>query len=201
MTKQPKPLTPEALRPLVEPLMRTDAAHDWHHIVRVWQNALAIAATEPRTDHEILNPAALLHDLGEKLPGQSNALVTEEIIAPLLAPFEVSPPKLPIIVQAINEHSFSRGWPPSSLEAAIVQDADRLDALGAIGIARTFAVGGARQRPLYDPSDLTNSIQHFYNKLLTLKDRMNTAEGRRLAERRHAFMEQFLVEFYSEWGE
>jgi uncharacterized protein len=194
-------ISPEALRPTIEALMKMDAAHDWHHILRVWRNAQAIAATEPGVDHEVLDPAVLLHDIGPKQPGQGNALVSADDLAPLLAPFAVSAAKLPILAQVINEHSFSRGWEASSLEAAILQDADRLDAIGAIGIARAFAVGGARQRPLYDPVDQTNSIQHFYDKLLHLQAGMNTTEGRRLAERRHALMEQFLSEFFAEWGQ
>ncbi|HYN88088.1 MAG TPA: HD domain-containing protein, partial [Ardenticatenaceae bacterium] len=172
-----------------------------YHVARVWRSARAIAATEPDVDYEILDAAGLLHDIGEKQPGRGNALVDVETLAQLLAPFEVPPEKYARIVQAINEHSFSRGWAPGSIEAAILQDADRLDAIGAIGVARAFAVGGARGRPLYDPSDPTNSLQHFYDKLLKLKDRMNTAEGRRLAGRRHAFLEQFLAEFLREWGE
>lgn len=194
----PTTLTPEALRPVIELLMTTDPAHDWHHVVRVWRLAQAIANTEPRVDHEVLDPAVLLHDIGTKQASGSNALVEVATIAPLLAPFGVPPAKLPAIAQAINEHSYSRGRRATSLEAAILQDADRL---GAIGIARVFAVGGARGRPLYDPDDPTSSIQHFYDKLLTLKDGMNTAEGRRLAGHRHAVMEQFLMEFYAEGGE
>ncbi|HBY94387.1 MAG TPA: metal-dependent phosphohydrolase [Chloroflexi bacterium] len=181
--------------------MATDPAHDWHHVVRVWRLAQAIAATEPAVDHEILDPAVLLHDISPKQPGSSNALIEAATIVPLLAPFDVPPHKLPAITQAINEHSYSRGWRATSLESAILQDADRLDAIGAIGIARVFAVGGARGRPLYDPHDPTNSVEHFYDKLLRLKDGMNTAEGCRLAEHRHAVLEQFLLEFYAEWGE
>lgn len=200
MTRYSPPLDPGAIRPVLEAHMPTDAAHDWHHIVRVWRSAQAIAATEVGVDHEILDPAVLLHDLGEKLPGRGNALLAEAEIAPILAPFGVARAKLPAIVQAINEHSFTRGWAPGSIEAAILQDADRLDAIGAIGIARCFAVGGARRRPLYDPADSTNSVQHFYDKLLRLRDGMNTAEGRRMAEQRHAFMLGFLDQFFAEWG-
>lgn len=197
----PDVLTPTSLRPVIEAVMRPDAAHDWHHIARVWRLARTIAATEPDVDDEILDPAVLLHDIGEKTPGRGNALVEAATVGPLLAPFGIPPHKLPAIVQAINEHSYSRGLAPSSIEAAILQDADRLDAMGAIGVARAFAVGGAKGRPLYRPDDSTSTIQHFYDKLLKLKDGMNTAEGRRLAERRHSFLEQFLSEFLAEWGD
>ncbi len=179
--------------------MTADAAHDWHHIERVFRNGLAIAATEPEADPIVLRAALLLHDVGEKRFGHGNALVTSEEVTDLLAPFEVPAEALPAIVTAINEHSFTRGARPSTLEAAIVQDADRLDAIGAIGVARAFAYGGANSRPLYDPDDLTNSIQHFHDKLFRLKERMNTREGRRLAEARHVFMEHFVAEFMQEW--
>jgi uncharacterized protein len=196
----PEQLTPNSLRPLVEARMTADAAHDWHHIERVFRNGLAIAATEPDVDPVVLRAALLLHDVGEKRFGHGNAVVTAEEVADLLAPFEVPAEALPAIVTAINEHSFTRGARPSTLEAAIVQDADRLDAIGAIGVARAFAYGGANSRPLYDPDDLTNSIQHFHDKLFRLKERMNTRDGRRLAEARHAFMERFVVEFMQEWN-
>lgn len=197
----PRALTLEAVRPILDTAMTSDPAHDWHHVIRVWRLAQTIAATEQSVDHEILDPAVLLHDIGVKRPGRGNAPVEVATIARLLAPFDVPLQKIPAIAQAINEHSYSRGSRPTSLESAILQDADRLDAIGAIGIARAFAVGGARGRPLYDPTDPTNSIQHFYDKLLKLKDGMNTPEGRRLAEHRHAVLQQFLMEFYAEWGE
>ncbi|HEX8683549.1 MAG TPA: HD domain-containing protein [Ardenticatenaceae bacterium] len=196
----PERLTPTSLRPLVEARMTADAAHDWHHIERVFRNGLAIAATEPEANAVVLRAALLLHDVGEKRFGHGNAVVTIEEVADLLAPFEVPSEAVPAIVTAINEHSFTRGAKPSTLEAAIVQDADRLDAIGAIGVARAFAYGGANGRPLYDPDDLTNSIQHFHDKLFHLTERMNTREGRRLAEARHAFMERFVAEFMHEWN-
>lgn len=192
-------LTPERLRPLVERRMTVDAAHDWHHIERVFRTGLTIAATEPTCHAGILRAALLLHDVGEKQRGQGNALVDERLVGEILAPLGVPDEWLPAIVGAINDHSFTRGAAPSSLEAAIVQDADRLDAIGAIGVARAFAYGGAHQRSLYDPHDTTNSIQHFHDKLFTLRDRMNTAEGRRLAAERHAFMETFVARFFQEW--
>ena len=106
------------------------------------------------------------------------------------------------IVRIIDQISFSRNTlPPDTLEGQCVQDADRLDAMGAIGIARTFAFGGSHGRAMHDPdgSDCSSSIAHFYDKLLLLKDRMNTETGRRLAQHRHAYLENFLAEFLSEW--
>lgn len=192
-------LTPDYLRPLVEAKMSKDAAHDWYHIERVYRNGLRIAKTEPTADQIILQAALVLHDIGEKTIGKGNAIVDEALIGQMLAPLGVPSEKVPAIVVAINEHSFTRGAKPSTLEAAIVQDADRLDAIGAIGIARAFAYGGANDRPLYAPNDPTNTIQHFDDKLFRLRGLMNTTEGRRLADERHEFMEAFVATFMEEW--
>ena len=194
-----KKLTPEHLRPLVEARMTKDAAHDWHHIERVYRHGLAIVNTEATADEMVLRAALVLHDIGEKTIGRGNALVDEALIGDILGPLGVAKEKWPAIVTAINEHSFTRGAKPSTLEAAIVQDADRLDAIGAIGVARAFAYGGANDRPLYSPDDPTNTIQHFDDKLFRLRDLMNTTEGRRLADERHRFMEDFVTQFMQEW--
>ncbi len=193
-------LTPETVRPLVEARMSQDAAHDWYHIERVFRNGLAIAATEPDADPLVLRAALLLHDIGEKRFGEGNALVGQSVVGDILRQLALPEATWAAILTAINEHSFTRGAAPSTLEAAIVQDADRLDAIGAIGIARAFAYGGAHGRPLYDPHDRTNSIQHFHDKLFTLHDGMNTAEGSRLAEARHRYMEGFVARFMEEWA-
>jgi uncharacterized protein len=194
-----KKLTPNTLRPLVEARMTKDAAHDWHHIERVYRNGLTIAATEAQAEQVVLRAALLLHDMGEKKIGHANALVDEQEVGEILAPLGVPKEKWPAIVSAINEHSFSRRAKASSLEAAIVQDADRLDAIGAIGIGRAFAYGGAHNRSLYDPDDPCNTIQHFYDKLFKLCQMMNTSEGRRLAHERHEFMLLFVRQFMQEW--
>ena len=199
MNKILETLTPTHLRPLVEAKMSKDAAHDWHHIERVYRNGLRIAKTEPSADEIILRAALLLHDIGEKTIGKGNAIVGEALIGQILTPLGVPSEKLPAIVVAINQHSFTRGAKPSSIEAAIVQDADRLDAIGAIGIARAFAYGGANDRPLYSPNDPTNTIQHFDDKLFKLRGLMNTTEGRRLADERHKFMQEFVATFMAEW--
>ena len=111
--------------------------------------------------------------------------------------------KIKLIVEIISQISFSAGnGAPRTLEGKCVQDADRLDAIGAIGIGRAFAFGGSRGRQIHDPegTDKTTTIQHFYDKLLLLKDRMNTATGKTLAHQRHQFMEDFLQQFYNEWN-
>ena len=193
-------LTPDHLRSVVEAKMSKDAAHDWYHIERVYRNGLHIAKTEPSADQIVLQAALVLHDIGEKTIGKGNAIVNEALIGQILTPLGVPVTKLPAIVIAINEHSFTRGAKPSNLEAAIVQDADRLDAIGAIGIARAFAYGGANNRPLYAPNDPTNTIQHFDDKLFKLRGLMNTSEGQRLADERHEFMQQFVAKFMDEWA-
>ncbi len=191
-------LTPDHLRSLVEAKMSKDAAHDWYHIERVYRNGLRIGRTEPAVDQLVLQAALVLHDIGEKTIDKGNAIVDETLIGQILTPLGVPVTKLPAIVIAINEHSFTRRAKPSSLEAAIVQDADRLDAIGAIGIARAFAYGGANDRALYAPDDPTNTIQHFDDKLFKLRSLMNTNEGQRLADERHEYMQGFVATFMQE---
>src|SRR5690606_1250922 len=119
-----------------------------------------------------------------------------------LAQFSLAIEQVDHLCQIIEEQSFSaKKGPMPTLEGKIVQDADRLEALGAIGIARCFAYGGKKGRPIYDPesTDGQHSIQHFYDKLLKIKEVMNTETGKKLAEERHRFMEAFLEQFYKEW--
>lgn len=189
--------------------------HDWYHINRVRKVALKLAEKEG-ANVETVELAALLHDIADHKfhdhdltagPVKAKELILEnggdEDLADQVA-------------QIISETSYKGAGvetPVSSIESAVVQDADRLDAIGAIGIARTFAYGGSKDQPIYDP-DLkpvahqdfeayaktrTSTINHFYEKLLLLKDRMNTDSGRQMAEERHAFMESFLEQFYAEW--
>lgn len=165
--------------------------HDADHSLRVYRNALRLAADETLCDMEIVALAALLHDADDHKLFQTgnNANARSFLTAQ-----KVSPEKIERICAAINAVSFSRnrGKRPETLEGRIVQDADRLDALGAIGIARTFAYGGEHGRPLDE------SVAHFHEKLLLLKDRLNTEAARKLAEPRHAFLEQFLAEYEKE---
>ncbi|MDO4405253.1 MAG: HD domain-containing protein [Atopobiaceae bacterium] len=168
--------------------------HDAGHTLRVWQNAMLIAQTEPSCDALVVALAALLHDADDyKLfhtEGNANARA-------FLEQSLVDTDRIEQICEAINTVSFTqnRGQKPETIEGMIVQDADRLDALGAIGIARTFAFGGEHGRSLED------SVQHFFDKLLLLKDEMNTQSGRELAESRHDFLCQFLQHLKEEMFE
>ena len=170
----------------IETLFACDCGgHDVAHTLRVYRNAMDIADTEPLCDRFVIALAALLHDADDhKLFQTENNANARAFLAKHPIPQET----IEYICQVINGISFSknRGNRPQTLEGKIVQDADRLDAIGAIGIARTFAFGGERKRPLSD------SIQHFYDKLLLLKDEMNTPEGIRIARSRHELMQTFL---------
>ena len=199
-----------------EILTEAEGGHDWFHIERVWKNAKLIAAKE-HCDIEVVQLAALLHDIADsKFHGG------DEEIAPVMAReflenAGLEPKKVDHIVAIVENVSFKGGHNTrshSSIELDIVQDADRLDAIGAIGIARTFNYGGFKNRAMYDPSIAPNlnmtkeeykkstapTINHFYEKLLLLKDLMNTESGKRIAEQRHQYMEGFLNQFYNEWN-
>lgn len=170
----------------IEGLFSNDhGGHDADHSLRVYRNALRIADTEPGCDRFIVSLAALLHDADDH-----KLFHTEhnENARHFLEVQQVNSAQIDQICQVINGISFSknRGVRPETLEGKIVQDADRLDAIGAIGIARAFAFGGERKR------SLTDSVQHFYDKLLLLRDEMNTEAGKRLAQDRHELMVQFL---------
>lgn len=188
--------------------------HDDMHIFRVRDKALAISRSEPRNaDAFLIEMAALLHDLGDhKLFDQS----AETMISAFLRSQNAPDMLIENCVQIAEEISFKGSGvdtPMSTFEGAVVQDADRLDALGAVGIARTFAYGGSKGRSLYRPEiepekhdnfeDYKGSkaptINHFYEKLLLLKDQMNTTTGRLMAESAHEYMVDFLERFYAEW--
>ena len=176
----------------VEELFKGNAdGHDLDHTMRVYRTALAIAKEEAACDLQVVSLAALLHDADDyKLFNTVDYANARRF----LEGHGVDPLVIEKVIEAIDSVSFSknRGKHPTTLEGKIVQDADRLDALGAIGIARTFAYGGKHGR------DLASSVQHFYDKLFLLKDEMNTASGRRLAQERHRFMEVFMEEFQKE---
>ncbi|MBQ6680094.1 MAG: HD domain-containing protein [Lachnospiraceae bacterium] len=165
--------------------------HDTEHTLRVYRTAMAIADAESACDREIIALAALLHDADDhKLFYTEN----NENARTFLKNAGIPESRMEQIVETINAVSFSKnqGKVPGTIEAKIVQDADRLDALGAIGIARTFAYGGEHGRPLSD------SVQHFYDKLLRLKDLMNTEAAKKIAEKRHQFLLEFLQELEDE---
>jgi uncharacterized protein len=173
--------------------------HDIHHTLRVYRMAMRLAEAEG-ADLEQVGLAAMLHDAddpklfksGDGLPN-ARAFMKEQ---------GISPDQADVVCTIISEVSFSKNGSkrPSTIEGMVVQDADRLDAIGAIGIARTFAFGGNRGQAIHDPDRTSGtSIAHFHEKLLKLKDLMNTDEARRIAEARHRYMKAFLEEFREEW--
>ena len=186
-----------------------DASHDFQHIERVMQNAESILAAEPDADREIVQIAVLLHDVSDKKYSD-----TKENEETLLNSLNLSEAKKLHITEIIESVSFNGGneVEAKSIEAKIVRDADRLDAIGAVGIARTFAFGGAKGRKLYDDAEEarfemseeeyrsknTASVTHFYEKLLLLKDLMTTEKGKQMAEQRHEFMQDFLNQLKDE---
>jgi len=191
------------------------SGHDWWHILRVWNNAKTIAATE-KADLFIVELAALLHDIGDHKFHNGDETVGPRMAAEWLTNLKVPEQTIDHICTIVKELSFKGAGTTSemnSLEGQIVQDADRLDAIGAIGIARTFAYGGHKSREIYNPeiapelhdtfesykNSTAPTINHFYEKLLLLKDRMHTQSARNLAQQRHQFMEDYLQQFFAEW--
>lgn len=199
-----------------ETLHNAEGGHDWFHIQRVVKNANEIAVGE-EVDHFVVELGALLHDIADSKFHDGDESVGPKVAWEFLKKQEVSEEIIDHVVKIIENISFKGGNVDqkfSSAELDVIQDADRLDALGAIGIARTFNYGGHKGRALYDPAIKPNlnmtkeeykasnapTVNHFYEKLFLLKDRMNTETGRRIAEERHRFMELFLEQFYAEWG-
>ncbi|TCN62056.1 HD domain-containing protein [Acetobacteroides hydrogenigenes] len=196
-------------------LVGEGSGHDWWHIYRVWKMSVRIAKEE-NANLLVVELGALLHDIadwkfndGDEEVGPAKArawlqslMVDEEVIAQVCQ-----------IVRDISYKGAGVATPMPTIEGQVVQDADRLDAIGAIGIARTFAYGGSKAREMYNPDQSPvlhqsfeqykmgngSTINHFYEKLLLLKERMNTATAKRLAQHRHKVMEEFLDEFYLEW--
>lgn len=186
--------------------------HDWWHIYRVWQNAKAIVKEEGGNVF-VIELAALLHDIADHKFHNGDESVGPKVATAFLLSLDVFQVVIDQVIQIMEEISFSKGMLPSSLEGRIVQDADRLDAIGAIGIARAFAYGGYKEREIYNPDipsteyatkeeykkNTNPTVNHFYEKLLLLKDLMNTAKGKAMAEERHIFMKNYLEQFYQEW--
>jgi uncharacterized protein len=189
--------------------------HDWFHVDRVRKNALYIANMEGTGDLFIIEMSALLHDIpDEKL--NNSAAEGQRILLDYIESIKIPADIARNIVEVINSISFRGGnfQTLPSIEAKIVQDADRLDAIGAIGIARAFAFGGKKGQPIFHPeikirekmtiaeyrNGKSSSVHHFYEKLLLLKDRLNTNTAIRIAEERHQFMEAFLAQFNQEWN-
>lgn len=198
-----------------EKLHQAEGGHDWFHIERVYKNALLIAATE-NGDLKVIKLAALLHDIADSKFHGGDETVGPRVARNFLESQQVDEVIINHVINIIENISFKGGNVErnfTSIELDIVQDADRLDALGAIGIARTFNYGGFKNRTLYDPKIAPNTkmtkeeyknneaptLNHFYEKLLLLKDKMNTDTGKKIAQERHRYMEGFLSQFYAEW--
>ncbi|QHS60396.1 HD domain-containing protein [Chitinophaga agri] len=196
-------------------LAEAEGGHDWWHIYRVWKLARKIAARE-QVDMLVVELSALLHDIADSKFHGGDESVGPRKARTFLESIATPEPVIQHVVDIIVNISFKGGHNNGTFyspELGVVQDADRLDAIGAIGIARTFNYGGFKNRAIYDPAIPPNlnmtkeqykhstapTINHFYEKLLLLKDRMNTDTGRQLAVERHAFMETFLDKFYQEW--
>ncbi|WP_179415642.1 HD domain-containing protein [Mucilaginibacter sp. E4BP6] len=195
-------------------LQSAEGGHDWWHIHRVHANAKLISATED-CDLLTVELAALLHDIADSKFHNGDEEIGPATAGDFLHSINVVEHVTTHVQQIIRHISFKSGFDKlnfQSSELSIVQDADRLDAIGAIGIARAFSYGGFKGREIYNPEIKPNlnmtkeqykntnapSINHFYEKLLLLKDKMNTATGKKLAEQRHAFMEAYLQQFYLE---
>ncbi|WP_194850217.1 HD domain-containing protein [Nonlabens antarcticus] len=198
-------------------LKDAEGGHDWFHIERVWKNAKLIATQETSADRLIIELGALLHDIADSKFHDGDETLGPRVAREFLEKENVDERVIDHVIKIIENISFNGGNVDQkfkSLELDIVQDADRLDALGAIGIARTFNYGGFKNRLIYDPAitpDLkmdketykksdAPTINHFYEKLLLLKELMNTGSGKQLAQKRHEFMEQYLDQFYAEWN-
>ncbi|MDG1039742.1 MAG: HD domain-containing protein [Polaribacter sp.] len=200
-----------------ETLKDAEGGHDWFHIERVYKNALFIAKEE-NVDEFIVSLGALLHDIADAKFYDGDETVGPKMAREFLENQQVDEAIILHIENIINFISFKATLSPgekfTSPELEVIQDADRLDAIGAIGIARCFNYGGFKNRVLYNPEIVPNlnmtkaeykkstapTINHFYEKLLLLKDKMNTKTGRRIAADRHLFMEQFLAQFFEEWN-
>ena len=188
-----------------------DPAHDWQHVLRVAQSALRIASSED-ADVDVAVTAALLHELFNLPKDHPESARSGEICAEraaeLLRKEDFAAPRVEAVAYAIRVHGFSRGIVPETLEARVLQDADRLDAIGAIGIARCFATCASMRRPFHStedpfcearsPDDLRFGVDHFYKKLLRIPEGLHTPTARRLAAERASFMHAFLAQLRRE---
>ncbi|WP_210464925.1 HD domain-containing protein [Rufibacter roseolus] len=191
------------------------SGHDWWHIKRVWQNAMSIAQQE-NADLTVVQLGALLHDIADWKFNAGDEEAGPRAAQKWLKERGAPEDLIQKVCQIIREVTFKGAGvdtTPSTLEGKVVQDADRLDAIGAIGIGRAFAYGGHKGREMYHPGQEPRlhasfeeykknqgpTLNHFYEKLFLLKDRFSTAAGRRLAQERHAYMEQFVAQFLMEW--
>ncbi len=201
----------DLLQKQVQKRMKTDPAHDFNHIMRVYKNAQKLCKKEKASKKLVLS-AVLLHDIisypkSDKRSKMSSLKSAEEA-KKILKKLDFTAEEIQIVSDAIRDHSFSRGKNPQTLEGKILQDADRLDAIGAIGIARAFAVGGSEKRPFYNnedpfcktrtPEDKIWTLDHFYKKLLKLESLMNTNSAKIEAKKRTKVLKTFLSELKKE---
>jgi uncharacterized protein len=197
-------------------LANAEGGHDWFHIERVYKNAELISKTE-KVDSFVVSLGALLHDVADSKFYNGDETVGPKKASAFLVSEKVPDDIITHVIKIIENSSFKGGNKKQTFfsnELFVVQDADRLDAIGAIGIARSFNYGGYKNRTLYDPEIKPNlnmtpeeyknstapTINHFYEKLLLLKNKMNTVTGKQIAENRHRYMEGFLEQFYGEWN-
>lgn len=197
-------------------LKNAEGGHDWFHIERVWNNAKLIAKNE-EVNLLIVELGALLHDIADAKFHHGDETIGPKLAQNFLQQYDVDASIINHVILIIENISFKGGnfnQTFFSKELEVIQDADRLDAIGAIGIARAFNYGGFKNRALYNPEIKPNlhqtkeeyknssapTINHFYEKLLLLKDKMNTETGKKIAANRHQFMELYLQQFYEEWN-
>ena len=209
------PIIDKTCRFVEEKLAGEGSVHDWWHIYRVWNLAKNIAGQEG-ANLMVVELAALLHDIADWKFHDGDENKGPQMAEQFLAANHVERRVIDPVIEIVASISYKGAGVPTpmkTLEGKVVQDADRLDAIGALGIARTFAYGGYKNRLIYHPEEKPvlhqsfddykknqgHTINHFYEKLLLLKDRMNTASGKRLAEARHEFMQAYLDQFYREW--
>ena len=209
------PIIDKTCRFVEEKLAGEGSGHDWWHIYRVWNLAKNIAGQEG-ANLIIVELSALLHDIADWKFHNGDDSIGPKLAEQFLVENQVERRVIDPVIEIITSISYKGAGVPTpmnTLEGKVVQDADRLDAIGALGIARTFAYGGHKNRLIYHPEEKPvlhqsfedykknqgHTINHFYEKLLLLKDRMNTASGKRLAEARHQFMQAYLDQFYREW--
>lgn len=209
------PLIDNTILFVKQKLENAEGGHDWFHIERVYKNALLIAQNEI-CNLEIVQLGALLHDIADSKFNNGDETVGPKVAREFLESQKTSEEIINHVINIIENISFKGGNfenKSTSKELQIVQDADRLDAIGAIGIARTFNYGGFKNRALYNSAIAPNlhmtkeeyknseapTLNHFYEKLLLLKDKMNTETGKKIALERHQYMENFLSQFYAEW--
>ena len=201
----------DSLKKDVKKIMENDSSHDFEHVVRVYKNAQKICKKEKANEKLVLS-AVLLHDIvsypKSHKRSKTSSIESAKKSKQILKKYDFSEDEIEIISDAIRDHSFSQKKTPETIEGKILQDADRLDALGAIGLARVFATGGSLKRPFYNiedpfcksrfPNDKIWTVDHFFQKLLTLESLMNTKSGKSEAKKRTKVLKDYLKQLKQE---